>query len=404
SMAVYYNGLPAPQQSIVYQVPPPAEGLPQRQMLHPGQMIAPGQVSNYSVPMQGPNGHMYAFPGSGYQSSQHQGMTSAYDSPVGTFYAQQGLQPPSYSEFEPGGSGQQLDPEPPMVGYIAPHKTMPNLYRNLQRGMYAGCGVALVSAVIVFALLMIALNSLTSIYTESSISTLRSIFISFGVLTIILELLGIGAAIKEVYWLCIIYAVLSGGLAGLCLYAGIRGFGGLLWYLMVVFFVSGCFGSYFAKDMKRLEKLARSTTVYVSGMPGQPNYGYQIPPSGQVPNYGPPNGQMYMTGPTGPYQQSQHQPMGTGYHSSVGNSYGQSTQQPPSYGQSSTGAGQPNLHVLGAHDPNYPPGAVLELLGIWGANKEIYWLCIIYSFSRQYWPAYAYGEGYMEAGVSSTSY
>ncbi|CAG2164037.1 unnamed protein product [Oppiella nova] len=127
SMAVYYNGLPAPQQSIVYQVPPPAEGLPQRQMLHPGQMIAPGQVSNYGVPMQGPNGHMYAFPGSGYQSSQHQGMTSAYDSPVGTSYAQQGLQPPSYSEFEPGGSGQQLDPEPPMVGYIAPHKTMPDL-------------------------------------------------------------------------------------------------------------------------------------------------------------------------------------------------------------------------------------------------------------------------------------
>ncbi|CAG2163206.1 unnamed protein product [Oppiella nova] len=127
SMAVYYNGLPAPQQSIVYQVPPPAEGLPQRQMLHPGQIVPPGQMSNYGVPVQGPNGHMYAFPGSGYQSSQHQGMTSAYDSPVGTSYAQQGLQPPSYSEFEPGGSGQQLDPEPPMVGYIAPHKTMPDL-------------------------------------------------------------------------------------------------------------------------------------------------------------------------------------------------------------------------------------------------------------------------------------
>ncbi|CAG2163205.1 unnamed protein product [Oppiella nova] len=190
-------------------------------------------------------------------------------------------------------------------------------HRNLQRGMYAGCGVALVSAVIVFALLMIALNAIDSLYTESSISTLRSIFISFGVLTIILELLGIGAAMKEVYWLCIIYAVLSSVLAGLCLYGGIAGAGGLLWYLMVVFFVSGCFGSYFAKDMKRLENLARSTTVYVSGMPGQPNYGYQTPPSGQVPNYGPPNGQMYTTGPTGPYQQSQHQPMGTGYHSSV---------------------------------------------------------------------------------------
>ncbi|CAG2164038.1 unnamed protein product [Oppiella nova] len=240
-------------------------------------------------------------------------------------------------------------------------------HRNLQRGMYAGCGVALVSAVIVFALLMIVLNNINSLttgyYTEDSISTARSIFISFGVLTIILELLGIGAAMKEVYLLCIIYAVLSSVLAGLCLYGGIAGAGGLLWYLMVVFFVSGCFGSYFAKDIKRLEKLAQNTTVYVSGMPGQPNYGYQIPPSGQVPNYGPPtqgmapNGQMYMTEPTGPYQQSQHQPMGTGYHSSVGNSYGQSTQQPPSYGQSSTGAGQPNLHVLGAHDPNYPPGA-----------------------------------------------
>ncbi|CAG2178183.1 unnamed protein product [Oppiella nova] len=95
-----------------------------------------------------------------------------------------------------------------------------SLYGSLRRAMYVGCSIAILTN-----------------------STTRGITIFFGMLSILLELMGILGAYKEAYLLCITYTV---------------------------------------------KRCNQDNTVSNHSLPNQLNYGDQMPSPGHVPNYEPP--------------------------------------------------------------------------------------------------------------------
>ncbi|CAG2168512.1 unnamed protein product [Oppiella nova] len=244
-------------------------------------------------------------------------------------------------------------------------------HRNLKRSLVACCVVALISAVIILSLNMVVINNYRyyDTYYYNSVSTMTAIVITEGVISILLQFMGIAGAHKEHYGMCLTYAVISSILGGLCFAnAIIYGYGGN-WWLAVLYFTCGCVGSYFAKDIKRLKTQALNTTVYMNGVSGQQNIVYHVPPPGQVgPVYGvntqqmAPNGQMYMSTTFSTYQPSQQPlpfatypaPVGVG----GGAQYAEPPVLPPSYTESATSS-QPNMQAFGAPDPhtNLGPGA-----------------------------------------------
>ncbi|CAG2110450.1 unnamed protein product [Medioppia subpectinata] len=329
----------------------------------------------FGEPMPGQHNIVYQIPGNGYpnytgqqlnfvrpdqlRANGHMYMTSSftnavpYQSPMGNGYSD-GLgdhlyvQPPSYIQSQAAAAMATDDHQAPFQtsglsiasNIHAPTTADVRLVR-LTKAMYSWCTACLIIAPIVMAIKISALSDtyVSYEYYIGSKELDRALVITLGVLTIVSQFLGYAAAYKQSNWMAVTYGVIAGGLAG-----GSVTYAILFYYLALLLtvslFISGFVASFYAKHIRRLEKQALNPTVYITGMPGQPNMMYQ----GQF-NYG---GQpAYAMGADGQfYATNAYQPQQT-------QAYPPPTAQPPGYSQS-----QQQSLPFAAPDQQTAPGTI----------------------------------------------